>query len=238
MQSGGWKSSVQDRGDLVYGRSIEITRSRDQIRDPARAIDRDLADPQPPEDRQALHFCHAERPGYGDVGPTFVGEDDFDELDLTLDGLDEVRPTAPVDIEVEFALREEAAVPVDSDLPAQLLRVDDGDATGPDGNVVEVRAPPGEAAVVQEDDRLAGEALLEALGVLQLAGGALCPCLLVLRPSRHSRCPAADAAIAFPLAVFPPLAAALVRLARARAGPRRRQRCGLASGLHAAVDAE
>jgi hypothetical protein len=105
----------------------------------------------------------------------------------------------------------------DGDLALVALRVDDPHARRGDGDVVDVRATAGNAAVVQDDDTVV-EVLGEQLRNVFLAAGARGPDLLVRRVVAERQHQTTEAWVLFAHALLAVHAPPLVLATRARAG--------------------
>lgn len=131
------------------------------------------------EHRQAASIGHAERSADADILARML-ERRQDQSSLALDSLDETRLITTSDQEVLRSRTQEAAAGLRAYLALVVLGVDHSDPALADGQVVDVRASPGNPAIVQQIDAVTVQQLRESSGNSLLALGAPLPRALML----------------------------------------------------------
>lgn len=211
----------EEGGELVRELIDLIGRERagaaGELRDRLGTVDHDAADAELAQ-RQSVGIREAKRSAYVQITEAGARERGGDELHLALDAVDQLGLIAAGDLQDRMTVGEQTADPLDTDLPAMGLAVDQGDAAGPDRDMIEVGlAGTGNPSVMQQLDRMSGEVLLKALGGASLTLGSLRPALGALGLLDHVSQHRADQAEFLTRVITPALAAPIVLALRADA---------------------
>ncbi|HEX3615847.1 MAG TPA: hypothetical protein VHU61_04895 [Solirubrobacteraceae bacterium] len=128
--------------------------------------------------RETIDAGEAQRAAHVHFRLSCGGQRGAQKLDLAVDACDELGPVTTLDRENCVLGREEAADTLDPNLPAVVLSIDHGHATGADRDVIDVLPPrPGHETIMEQPDLASGQELLQPGADALLAFAATLPSL-------------------------------------------------------------